>query len=246
MKEMATLLSHAHIHLSTPVASIQDDKHTLCVTTTTGKTFTARKCIVSIPSTLYRDINIQPPLPQPAQELSGSTKLGHYNKSIVCYDRPWWRDLGYNGFFMCYEGYVSVARDTSVDENRLYCLTCFVNGTAGADWSRLAPHERRKAVLEQIAEVFDQDKDSEAFCPIEIFDQIWQHELYSKGALVPITAPGHLTKFADVYGRPVGNIHFVGTEYATEWKGYMEGALDSGERGAGEVIAALAQAKARL
>lgn len=38
---------------------------------------------------------------------------------------------------------------------------------------------------------------------------------------------------------PFGAIHFVGTETSFEWKGYMEGAVRSGERGAAEVIEAL-------
>jgi monoamine oxidase len=83
--------------------------------------------------------------------------------------------------------------------------------------------------------------------PIEFFDQIWQHERFSRGALAPITALGHYVEFADVYGRPVGNLHFVGTEYSTEWKGYMEGALCSGEVGGREVVGALqGKGRARL
>ena len=39
---------------------------------------------------------------------------------------------------------------------------------------------------------------------------------------------------------PFEAIHFVGTETSFEWKGYMEGAVRSGERGAREVIMALA------
>jgi monoamine oxidase len=35
---------------------------------------------------------------------------------------------------------------------------------------------------------------------------------------------------------PVGNLHFAGTETAGDWKGYMEGAVRSGERAAKEVI----------
>lgn len=36
-----------------------------------------------------------------------------------------------------------------------------------------------------------------------------------------------------------GNVHFIGTETSTEWNGYMEGAILSGDRGAQEVIEAL-------
>ena len=51
------------------------------------------------------------------------------------------------------------------------------------------------------------------------------------------TAPGVLD-----YGRairePVERIHWAGTETATFWNGYMDGAVRSGERAAKEVLAA--------
>lgn len=37
--------------------------------------------------------------------------------------------------------------------------------------------------------------------------------------------------------QPVGRIYFAGTETATEWSGYMEGAVQAGERAAREVQA---------
>jgi hypothetical protein len=39
---------------------------------------------------------------------------------------------------------------------------------------------------------------------------------------------------------PVGRLHFAGTELATRWAGYMEGAIQSGERAAHEVLTARA------
>lgn len=37
--------------------------------------------------------------------------------------------------------------------------------------------------------------------------------------------------------QPIGRIYFAGTETATEWSGYMEGAIQAGERAAREVEA---------
>ena len=34
---------------------------------------------------------------------------------------------------------------------------------------------------------------------------------------------------------PTGRIHYAGTETATEWSGYMDGAVQAGERAAREV-----------
>jgi len=124
---------------------------------------------------------------------------------------------------------------------RHYSLTCFVNGQFGRDWGKLPLHERRAQVLEQIAKVFKADVENEVFQSIEVFDQIWKHEQYSRGALAPITAPSHYTKFVDMYGKLVGNIHFVGTEYASRWKGHTEGALNSGDHGAQAVVLVLEQ-----
>lgn len=238
-KGIAGLIGPSNIFLSEPVASIDDKKTHVTVKTTTGKSFSARKCIVSIPSTMYKELSFTPALPTAVQEITNATKLGHYNKAIVCYARPWWRDLGFNGFFFSYTGPVDIARDTSVDEKGFYSLTCFVNGRNGEEWSKLYPHERRRLVLEQFAAVYNQGPDDEVFRPVEFFEQIWQHEQFSRGALAPIPAVGHYTKFASVYGKPVGNLHFVGTEYSNTWKGYMEGALATGERGAKEVTEAL-------
>ena len=38
---------------------------------------------------------------------------------------------------------------------------------------------------------------------------------------------------------PFHNVHFCGTESATVWQGYMDGAVESGQRAAGEVYSKL-------
>lgn len=239
-KGMAHLIGHGKIHLSSPVASIEDLGSHVVVTTTTGKAFQAKKVILSLPSTMYQELKFSPPLPPRLQEVTNATRLGHYNKAIVYYERPWWRERGFNGFMMSFQGPACVVRDTSVEKDGAWGFTCFVNGRMGAEWAKKYPHERRKAILDQLAAAFNMGPDSEAYRPIEFLDQIWQHERYSRGALAPVTAIGHYTKFRDVYGKPAGNIHFVGTEYSREWKGYLEGALASGEVGGKEVIDAIA------
>ncbi|KAJ6157258.1 flavin-containing amine oxidase [Penicillium chrysogenum] len=235
-----------NVHFSSPVASINDHGSHVTVITRNGAEFTAKKCILSIPSTMYKELNFAPKLPEAVREVTDGTTLGDYNKAVVCYNKPWWRGDGFNGYFASYEGPVAIGRDTSVDDKSHYSLTCFVNGLPGRKWSKLPAHERRALVLHQIAKVFGADVNSEAYRPIEVFDQIWKHEEFSRGALAPVHMIGHLTKYASVYGAPVGNLHFVGTEYSPEWKGYMEGALCSGEQGAQEVVKALKTVSAKL
>ncbi|MEV1145059.1 FAD-dependent oxidoreductase, partial [Micromonospora sp. NPDC049799] len=36
--------------------------------------------------------------------------------------------------------------------------------------------------------------------------------------------------------RPVGRVHWAGTETATRWAGYLDGAIEAGERAAAEIL----------
>ena len=55
--------------------------------------------------------------------------------------------------------------------------------------------------------------------------------------------PGVWTDYGEALRTPIGNIHWAGTETATVWNGYMDGAVQSGERVAIEVMDALKTAK---
>lgn len=51
-----------------------------------------------------------------------------------------------------------------------------------------------------------------------------------------IAGPGTLLAYGDRLRAPVGRIHWAGTETATFWNGYMDGAVRSGERVAAEIL----------
>lgn len=214
------------------------------MTTVDGRKIIARKCIMAIPSAMFRTIDISPPLSKGFQSIANASRLGDYTKVVVCYDTPWWREMGFNGIFNSFVGPVSSGRDTCIEETKTYCITCFVNGENSRRWSRLSHEERQSAILKQLAEIFNVGPDHVVYRPLEVHEQIWKDEQYSHGALTPIPALGHYTRHAGAYGKPSQNLHFVGTEYSQEWKGYMEGALCSGEHGAAEVIALLNQTTA--
>ena len=54
-----------------------------------------------------------------------------------------------------------------------------------------------------------------------------------------ISAGGIMQDYARATREPFLQVHFCGTESATECKGYMDGAIESGERAANEVIYSL-------
>jgi len=72
-----------------------------------------------------------------------------------------------------------------------------------------------------------------------VFDYPWDNDPLAGGAPVGFTPPGVLLRYGEALRRPVGPIHWSGTETATVWNGYMDGAVQSGERVAREVLAGL-------
>ena len=79
----------------------------------------------------------------------------------------------------------------------------------------------------------------EAGQPAEYRDFNWHDEPWSRGGPVGLMGPETLTVVGDALRRPVGRIHWAGTETAREWIGYMDGGIEAGQRAAGEVLAAI-------
>ncbi len=70
-------------------------------------------------------------------------------------------------------------------------------------------------------------------------------EQYSGGAYTGICPPGLLTTYGPVLREPIGHIYFAGTETGTQWAGYMNGAVEAGERAAREVRMCVSVAQVR-
>jgi monoamine oxidase len=72
--------------------------------------------------------------------------------------------------------------------------------------------------------------------PLDYAEQEWSAEEWSGGGPTSNFGPGGWTACGPALREPVGRIHWAGTETATVWSGYMEGALQAGERVAAEVL----------
>jgi monoamine oxidase len=64
-------------------------------------------------------------------------------------------------------------------------------------------------------------------------------EPWTRGSFVGYTPPGVLTDYGPWIRAPFGRIHWAGAETSDYWSGYMDGAIRSGERAAGEALADL-------
>ena len=77
--------------------------------------------------------------------------------------------------------------------------------------------------------------------PLEMCYHDWTAYPWSQGCLCPVLPPGPngALDLASAPETSVGYLHFAGTETSNVWRGYMEGAVRSGERAVEEVIEAM-------
>ncbi|RVX69449.1 hypothetical protein B0A52_06512 [Exophiala mesophila] len=246
---MAQKLEKGSLRLSSPVVSITHGAEGAISVSVQGpepRTFQSRKVIVSIPTPVYKTLTFDPPLPASKTAVVNRTRYGFYTKYIVSFARPFWLDQQLCGLAQSFTGPVSVFRDTSLNDGKTYSLTCFLGGQFGRQWAAQDAEGKKNSVLKQISDVLAGGEDIKDLF-VESFESPWMEETYSGwGCPCPVMPPGVLADGWEALLAPVGNIHFVGTELTSVWRGYMEGAIRSGERGASEVVADLRKISSRL
>ena len=199
-----------------------------------------RKIILSIPTTLYHFISFNPGLPPTKAALSNNTVMGYYSKMIFIFKEPWWRAAGLSGILSTEEGPITFTRDTSIPADDQWSITCFIVGERGREWSKLSKSGRYDQAWTQLSQAFAEVV-PDVPTPTNHLEMEWAKQAFFLGAPCPVMTPGTLTKVGSNLSKPVQNVHFVGTETANIWRGYMEGAVRSGQRGGAEVVEALLQ-----
>ncbi|KAK4498076.1 hypothetical protein PRZ48_010732 [Zasmidium cellare] len=243
---LAKSLPPSTVRLSTAVSTIhQTSPNEVLVHTTNGAALKARKVISAIPPPVLKKIDIQPPLPLAKQLLVDSYRYGFYQKVMVVFKSPFWVKKGFCGLIQSFKGPAAVIRDTSSPADDKHILTCFMAGQYGQEWSLKERSERERILLQQIVDVYSAPEAKTEL--VEFVTLPWSDEEFSGyGCPSPALPPGVLDTAGHAIREPFQNLHFAGTETAEEWKGYMEGAVRSGERSAREVVDGLSRVVAKL
>jgi monoamine oxidase len=223
-----------HVALHAPVHRIVQKHHRVHVRTGRG-TVVARRVIVAAPPPTVLDIGFHPRLPSGRRSLLGSVRMGQLMKCDAVYDRPFWREAGLNGFGISDHGATRAVFDNTPASGGPGVLLAFVGGSTWRTYGTLPVDQRRAAVLQGFAEMFG----PQALHPLDYVEHDWTHEQWSRGGPTAIHGPGTLSAHGRTVRQPFGRVHWAGTETATYWSGYMDGAVSSGQRAAAEVLAKL-------
>jgi monoamine oxidase len=222
----------ADVRLNAPVRRIEHAQDGVTLHAD-GHTVRARSVIVAIPPTLTSRIAYDPPLPGHRDQLTQRMPQGSVIKCMAIYERPFWRDDGLSGQATSDTGPAKVVFDNSPPDGSPGVLLGFLEGERARVIGRLPAEERREAVLRGLERLFG----PEAASPVDFVERSWAEEEWTRGCYGCYMPPGAWTSFGDALRAPIGPIHWASAETATVWNGYMDGAVQSGERAAREALA---------
>jgi monoamine oxidase len=221
------------VRLSTPVHSVTHDTHG--VTVGAGDlTVTARHAVVAIPPPLVTRLRFAPSLPPEREDMLEAMHGGCVTKSIAIYDEAFWRGDGVRGESVSTGSPIEMTLDASPEGGRPGVLVGFAFGPHARAFATRTPEQRRRFALDDFAGRFG----PRARTPVDYVEQDWRAEEWSRGCMVAHLGTGVLTQYGPLIREPHGRIHWAGSETATVSHGAIDGAVRSGQRAAGEVLAA--------
>jgi monoamine oxidase len=217
--------------LSTPVRKLVQSRDGVDAVSE-HRTVGGKFAMVAIPPALAGRIEYEPSVSVGRDQLTQRFAMGAAVKVVITYEHAFWREAGFSGEVVSSDGPLSVVYDNTSHDGQQPALVGFVVGAQARQWSTQPLADRQRRVTGALARYFGDAANS--FSDYRELD--WGMEPWSRGGPAGGLPPGMLTHSFAHLRMPEGRIHWAGSEAATEWIGYMEGAIQSGERAADEIL----------
>ena len=233
-RRLADLVAE-HLVLQAPVQLIEHGADRVTVSCRGGLVARGRRVIVTLSPALAGRIMYDPPLPGVRDQLTQRLPNASAMKAFFIYDEPFWRADGLNGQLISDVGPARMSNDTCLPGDDHGVILLFLEGEQARTYGRLPHDERRAALTAELVRHFG-DKAARPECYV---DGEWADRQWTRGCYNANCGPLVWTTFGQALAAPIGAIHWAGTDTATQWSAYMEGAVEAGERAARAVIAEL-------
>lgn len=225
-KRIADILG-ASVQLGTAVHAVEQGDTGVRVICSRG-TYAAGHVVVAVPPILASRIHFTPGLPARRAGLMQRMPMGEVIKIHMAYEAPFWRRQGLSGSAVSGDRHLGTVFDQSIGDDGIGVLVGLIEARHAVAMSMLDPARRRAAAIEDLVHYFG----PEAARPVGYVEQDWLAEEWSLGGYAAHMPPGVMTGYGDTLREPCGRIHWAGTEAASEFPGYLEGALRAGVRAA--------------
>jgi monoamine oxidase len=231
---LTTALGHTPgvaLHLDHVLRSVAQDSGGIRVTVEHRRRrseWRADYLVITLPPPLVLDLTMTPPLPEPTRRAFASLGLGAGTKTILRFRTRWWRRARRPNAYGTNLP-VGAVWESAEEQKGQAVLTLFAGGAASQQLQELTRDGLFDTLMGQLSFLGRPDGP-----PLDHAQVIWEKDAWARGAYAVIT-PDFDPHDRDLLGRAVGRVLLAGEYTSRDAQGYMEGAVESGERVAEEV-----------
>jgi monoamine oxidase len=194
------------------------------VVTTSRRQLEADHVVLACSLVPLRSVRFDPPLPEPLRRAIDELGYGTVTKTAIQFSERQWP-----GGYATTEGVSQRIYEPTVDQSgSAGVLMSYAGGDGGRALARMAEAERIGVIESDVRAVHGIAAESTGS-----FSRAWSAKPRYGGSYA-VYRPGQVTAFWEVLRRPCGRIWLCGEHVAT-WTGYLEGAVESGQRVADEI-----------
>jgi monoamine oxidase len=194
---------------------------------------TADQVVLALPFSLLRDVDYSKAGFE-ARKVTAIKELamGTNSKLHVQFSRRHWISLGSNGETYSDRGYQNTWEVSRSQAGASGILVNYTGGTIGASFGSGTPDQRAKKFLGQIEPVLPGL--SAAYNGKATID-FWAGNPWTKGSY-SYWKPGQYQRFVGIELTRQGTCHFAGEHTSIDFQGYLNGAVETGQRAAAEIL----------
>ena len=220
------------VHFGRVVTRIEDDGRRVAIRCEDSTAYRAAYVVCALPFAVLRGIVIDPPLSGTQREAVSSLPSQSMTQLYFAHKSKFWEADGFapSVFTDTAAGMFSAIRNGS-DPTEITGFSAWAMGRNAARLDAQSPEAAGARVISEIEAVRPAARGQLQF----IGRQSWGADPFARGAWAYFR-PGQIARFAAAMGTPHGRIRFCGEHLALANRG-MEGAMESGERAAKEIIA---------
>ncbi|KAK7178647.1 amine oxidase [Paraphaeosphaeria sporulosa] len=229
---LADKIGRDNILFGNPVQSISRQTSGKYFVQGTKKSIRASKVVVAMSPPLAARITYSPPVSTKRRQLMNRMFLGSIGKANAIYRTSFWRNGGLTGQIISTSDTIRATYDDSDAAGSYGAIMGFIQADTMKALDKATEAEIQSLVKQDYIRYFGaQAADVDEWV---IFR--WDKEEYSRGGPTALAGTGTYAKYGAALKNADGEIHWAGTEASDYWPGYMDGAIRSGERAAGEIL----------
>lgn len=187
--------------------------------------------VFAMPATLVRRVPVTPALPAAQHEALANLRYGRATKTLVQFSERFWRAAGRPRAFGSPLPFGALWEANEEQRGRAGILALLAGGSASDATRELTTHEGIGGLVGSL------DWLGSTGTKVGGWRQIaWDTDPWARGGYA-FFDPGFDPGLREWLARPCGPIFFAGEHTSQKWQGYMNGAVESGQRAAAEIAA---------